>query len=33
MASSEGFDAKEIKEKLEAAGYVLGETGFVRLDK
>ena len=33
MASSEGFDANEIKEKLEAAGYVLGETGFVRLDK
>ena len=33
MATSEGFDAKEIKEKLEAAGYVLGETGFVRLDK
>ena len=23
----------QIKEKLEAAGYVLGETGFVRLDK
>jgi hypothetical protein len=30
MAASEGFDANEIKDKLEALGYILSDRGFIR---